>query len=336
MIEPITYIEGNMLRFKDNKFIPFSLLETDLKNNGLLERTNLQKAIIDGWQAFTKEIKIPDLQFIGQEVIPDDRIKDRIDILAFDPNDNIPVIIELKRDRNKFQLLQGISYAAMTSSWNSEKFIQEAKNQKSVDFHDIENTLSDLDLEGNIRIILISEKFDPEVIITANWLYEHFGMDVLAISINVFKVKEELYFIFEQKYPLPELHESYDLRGGQRKKESDKSEKTWEEIATTFKYKWGEELLQRCRKEKEGNPDHKRILNFRSNFGGFKWITLHFQINFVNVYMKGKPEDVEKLFQSTFQEKIELNSWRDGYSFHITTQSQYEDLCSWLGIKKVA
>ena len=120
-----------MLEFKNDKFI--SLPETDLKTNNLLERTNLQEAIVNSWSDFIKEIKMPNLQLIGQEVIPHDKVKDRIDILAFDPNDNIPVIIELKRDKNKFQLLQGITYAAMVSLWDSEKFIKEAKKQNSSD-----------------------------------------------------------------------------------------------------------------------------------------------------------------------------------------------------------
>ena len=323
-----------MLGFKDNKFI--LLPETDLKTNDLLERINLQQAIISSWQNFTKEIKLPDLQLIGQEVIPDERVKDRIDILAFDPNDNIPVIIELKRDRNKFQLLQGLSYAAMISSWDSEKFISEAKNQNLFDLEDVESTLSDLVLEGNIRIILIAEKFDPEVIVTADWLYNQFNLDISAISINIFKRQEDLYFNFEQRYPLPELHDSYELRGKSRKNKSDKSEKTWEEVAETFSYEWGKELLQRCRAEKEGNPSRKRISTFRSNFDGFNWITINFKINFVNVYMKGKPENVEEFLPEKFKDKIELNQWRDGYAFHITTRTQYEDLCSWLKIKKIA
>ena len=319
-----------MLGFKDKKFI--SLPETNLKANNLQERKDIQEAIVGSWQSFTKEIQMPDLQLIGEEVVLDDRIKNRIDILAFDPNDNIPVVIELKRDGNKLQLLQGVSYAAMISSWGPEKFIEEAKNKNSPDLDEITSSLSDL--EGNVRIIMIAEKFDPEVIIAANWLYEQFNMDIAAISIKTFKVKEGLYFSFEQKYPLAELHESYELRG--TKRTSERTEKTWEDVIPTFKYEWGEQLLQRCRREKEGDPKNKRILKFRSEIDGIRRISLMFRINFVNVYMVGNPDNIEDLIQSKFRESIELSSWRKGYSFHITTQSQYEDLCSWLDIKKVA
>jgi hypothetical protein len=78
----------------------------------------------------------------------------RIDIIAFDPNDNVPVVIEVKRDRDKYQLLQGISYAAMISKWTSDKFLQEAKNQKIENYSDLEDAMNGIKNDSNIRIIL--------------------------------------------------------------------------------------------------------------------------------------------------------------------------------------
>ena len=321
-----------MLKFGDNTFVP--LRETDLRATGLLERQNLQEAIVHSWRAFTKEIKIPDLQFIGKEVIAHYNVNDRIDILAFDPNENIPVIIELKRDRNKFQLLQGVSYAAMISSWSCDKFIEVARIQNSLDLEDIENNLSALELEDSVRIILIAERFDPEIIITADWFHRESKMDILAVSMKICKGDdEELYFAFEQKYPLSELHDSYDLRRRQRQQEPSVNEQTWEDIAARFKYKWGKEFLERCRREKKGDPNNGRIASFRSNVNGFEWITIYFRVNWVGINMKGKPEGAKESIQSKFRENIEVNEWRDGFSFRITTRCQYEDLCSWLEIQ---
>ena len=319
-----------MLKFKDNKFT--SLPETDLKTNKLLERANLQEAIAKSWPIFRKEIGIPDLLFIGQEVVADEKRGSRIDILAFDPNpdENVPVVIELKRGNNKLQLLQAASYAAMISSWDSEKFIQEAKKQNSLDLEEVESILSNLNLDENIKIILISEKFDPEVIVTADWFYRQFGMDISAVSINIFKKEEDLYFSFEQKYPLAELHDSYEHR---RKQRTIKSETNWEKVAETFSYEWMKELLDKCRKEKEGDPGYRRIVSFRSNFHGFKRVSLSFREKSVYVRLVGMPGNVDELIQSNFREKIELRPCKDAYSFNVFTQSQYEDLCSWLEIK---
>lgn len=319
-----------MLRFKDNKFSLLS--ETDLKTNDLLEQNNLQKAIVNSWSDFRKEIQMPELQFIGQEVVPDDRIKNRIDILAFDPEDSVPVVIELKRDKGKFQLLQGISYASMISSWTPERFRSEAKSQKSPDLEEIESALSDdIALEGAVRVVLIAKTFGPEVVITADWLYRQFNMDISAISINLFKTKDELYFKFDQRYPLPELHEAYESR--ETKKNPSKGNKTWENVARKFSYEWGKELLERCRKEKEGDPSRGRIVTFRSNYDGFKRVALGFKINYVTVSPRGKSENAEEFLRSKFRENIEVNSSRGGYSFRVASQSQYEDLCAWLKIK---
>lgn len=112
-----------------------------------MERFNLQEAIVNSWSYFTKEIKIPDLIYVGQEVIPDQRVMGRIDILAFDPNDNVPVVIELKRDKDKLQLLQGISYAAMISEWKSDDFLNEARNQHNKNLGELEDTISGVEIE---------------------------------------------------------------------------------------------------------------------------------------------------------------------------------------------
>ena len=324
-----------MLKFKDNKFSP--LPETDLKTNGLLERANLQEAIVNSWQAFTKEIEMPDLQFVGQEVIPDDRIQDRIDVLAFDPNDSIPVVIELKRSKDKYQLLQSIAYAAMISSWDSERFLNEAKkqNKNNNDLEEVKDSLSTFDADKKIRIVLVAEEFGPETMVAAHWLYENFDLDIIAISINVFKRQDDIYFNFEQKIPLQDLHDTYVLRKKVRNINPDESERNWEEVADTFKYEWGKELLERCQKERKGSPKHKRFGSFRTSWDGFDWISLHFKIKFVNIYICGNPDNAEELLQSKFKDSIEVNSWRDGYSFHVTERSQYEDLCEWLKIKKL-
>ena len=323
-----------MLILKKNKFI--SLPETNLKKSDLLEKEDLQESIIGGWHDFVKEIKIPELQFIGKEVAVHEKFNNRVDILAFDSIANTPVVIELKRSKNKFQLLQAISYAAMISSWDSRRFIQEARNQKSFNLDDIESIPSELDSEKNIKIILIAEKFDPEVIIAANWLHEYFKMDISAISIKIFKMKNELCFNFEQKYPLLELHNSYDSKDSQAKIKTSQKEKTWGEVIEKFKYEWEKELLKRCRSEKEGDPKYNRIAGFRSNDDEGWYITLYFRASHVAIEARGRdvPDNAEELLRQKFEEKVEPNYRKDGsYLIQITTQSQCKDLCTWLKIK---
>lgn len=319
-----------MLKFQNNRFVPMA--ESDLKANGLLERFNLQEAIINSWEEFTKEIKIPELIYIGAEVVPDNRIMGRIDILAFDPNDNIPVIIELKRDRDKYQLLQGISYAAMISNWSAEDFLQEAKNQKHVNYADLVDVIAGIEIDSNIRIILVAEKFDPEVIIATDWLMNNHSLDITAICLNIFKKDEELYFNFEQKYPLPELSEAYELRSKKRVTNNTSKivERSWEDVEASLTYDWGPEFLAKCLKEASGDSNRARFIHLRKSVDGLKGISFFFRKKYLNVYILGKLDEPHELFGKVFSSKYELNEWRNGYSIQLTTKKEYDELCKWL------
>ena len=104
-----------VLKFdKDQKTLS-KLTETNFQRENLLERADLQTAIISSWEAFRNEIGFSSAVLIGQEINPDDSTSDRLDILALDAEDSSLIIFELKRDKNKLQLLQGLSYAAMAS-----------------------------------------------------------------------------------------------------------------------------------------------------------------------------------------------------------------------------
>jgi hypothetical protein len=323
-----------MLSYKNDTFT--SVPETDLKTNDILERLNLQQAIISSWEAFKKEIGRPDLYLIGQEVIPHDSCNDRIDILAYDPNDNVPVIFELKRSKNRLQLLQGITYAAMISTWNAERFVSEARIQNSPDLVDIESLLPDTPIEKSVRIILIAEKFDPEVIIAADWLLDQFELDVTAIGINVFKRQDDLYFQFQQRFPLSELHDTYEVRS-RIKNSSSRSEissPTWEEVKKIVTYPWGSELIDICQSIQAGDPLRRRWIHLRKNYDGFKGISIFIRKTYVNIYILGQPEDAKDLLRSKFVEQIEIGEWANGYSFHVNTASKYQDLINWLKLRQ--
>lgn len=319
-----------MLKYHNNKFV--QLAESDLKTSGLLERFNLQEAIVQSWEAFTKEIKSPELIYIGNEVVPDDRIMGRIDILAFDPNDNIPVVIELKRDRDKYQLLQGISYAAMISNWSADQFLNEVKNQNPDSYSDVEESLSGAEIDKNVKIILVAEKFDPEVIISTDWLMQNYSVDIIAISLDVFKKDDdELYFNFDQKYPLPELSETYELRSKKKVKRSSRVvERSWEDVKSGLTYSWGAEFLDKCLKESNGDSNRARFIRLRKNVDGLKGISFFFRKKYLNVYILGKLENPNKLFDKVFSNKYELNEWQKGYSIHLNSEIEYSELCKWL------
>ena len=162
----------------------------------------------------------------------------------------------------------------MTANWTSDRFIEEAKNQKCANLEEISEAVSGKSIEQNVRIIMIAEKFDPEVIISTDWLLKNYNLDISAVSISLFKGNNELYFSFEQKYPLLELHETYELRSKIRQQSTSIKEKTWDDIKKIIEYPWGQELIDRSLKVMPGDPSRSRFLGIRKNIGAVSYTHL--------------------------------------------------------------
>ncbi len=322
-----------MMRFDRKRRKLERLPSSDLKENEILERSDLQQAIVNSWDEFRREIKGQDLYLIGQEIAPHDDVGDRIDILAYSAEENLPVIIELKRSRNKLQLLQSITYAAMISTWTSERLLAEARRQQVPDLEDLEDLLKETEVQSTSRIMLIAEQFEPEVMIASDWLYQQYKVDIMACGMHVFKSGDEIYFNLVQKYPLSELSDSYAMRGRTAKK-SQTLDITWDEVAAALEYEWGPEAINVCREFKEGEPSRRRFGLIRTNWDGFNWISINFRRNYVNVYLKGNPENAEELIQGKFGNSVEIGTWRDGYSFLVKSKSQLDDLFKWLKLER--
>ena len=84
----------------------------------------------------------------------------------------------------------------------------------------------------------------------------------------------------------------------------------------------------------DGDPSRRRFGQIFKKFDGMTWISLNMRQNYVNVYIKGKPEEGADFFQEKFQDEIEISDWRDGWSFLVKTERHYEDLLKWLPLKK--
>ncbi|MFH1344333.1 MAG: hypothetical protein ABIL01_24515 [Pseudomonadota bacterium] len=144
------------------KLVPIS--STTLTQSNILERNDLQEAIVSSWDAFCSEMGYEELFLIGSEVVPHDSCRDRIDILGLG-REGTPVVFELKRHRDRLQLLQGISYAAMVARWDAKRFLKELGSRTDDEAEELRSLLSDESYEtGNPEVVLIAESFDPEVI----------------------------------------------------------------------------------------------------------------------------------------------------------------------------
>src|SRR5882672_4414766 len=104
-----------MLRIDGSNKKLIRLEPKTMRESGYWERRDIQNMICHSPGAFCDELG-EYIHIVGAEIQPTEFVQDRIDLLGVDP-DGVAVVIELKRDSDKLQLLQGLSYAAMLSKW---------------------------------------------------------------------------------------------------------------------------------------------------------------------------------------------------------------------------
>jgi len=317
-----------MLEFDEKNKIMTKIVETDLKEQKLMERYHIQEAIVNSWDVFTKEIGLPEIRLIGTEINPHKSVKDRIDILAFDENDSNIIIFELKRDKEKEQLLQSISYAGMINTWTSNDIIESIK-----DNNDLKELFQNEEIDFGIKIVLIAESFEPEVILTSDWLRTIYGLNISAYTIKLHKFNGKILMDIEQKYPLKELSDVYEARR-KRSIESNSNEKnvTWENIKERVEYPYGKNAIDYLLEKYSGDAIRRRFTSVKSK-DGINNIIIHFGIKYINIYsfVKNK-ENGKEVLKTIFGNDFEINEWEKGLSFNIYKEDDYKKFIEWLEI----
>lgn len=321
-----------MLKYDVEKKALVQLPTTEMKGEELKERYDLQEAIVKSWDVFKNEIGLPTAYFIGDEIKPHESIQDSIDILAYDPDDSSLIVIELKRDKNKLHLLQALTYAAMVSKWDQERLISEIKTHDCESTDELIDIIKSNPLNPTIKIILISEFYDPEVIITSDWLSNNYDLDITAFSVRLHHIEDQLILLTEQRFPLKELDEVYDDRGKGRKPPKH-DDIDWDDIIPKLQYPFAKKGIELCKKIKSGEPSRRRFGSIRRDWDGLDWISINFREKYINVYIGGSIENMAELLQSKFSETIEISTWAGGVSFRVDTEKKFSDMVTWLKLE---
>ncbi len=204
------------------------LAKLSLNEGEINERSGLQELIFQNPEAFFRDECDEEFFIIDQEVEPSHLVRDRIDLLAIDSDGKL-VTIELKRGSDKLQLLQALSYTAMISdlTWDKIKGRVEVSRTQA-----LEKFLADNDLDENSssdefqlsksqRIVLIAESYDFEVLRTAQWLTEKYGLNITCYELALARDESSKtdYLSAVQLFPPKQLAEQARLRGAIQSRE---------------------------------------------------------------------------------------------------------------------
>ncbi len=148
----------------------------------------------------------------------------------------------------------------------------------------------------------------------------------------LYKLEDRLLLDIKQHYPLREISEMYEERVKKGARGSAEIEVSWDDVLPKLKFTFAKKALELCRSEKEGDPSRRRFTHFRSNMDGFNWIIVGFRTRHLNLYIKGKPVDADKLFQTKLGENVEFSEWAQGYSVNIKTEDEFKKMVQWLNM----
>jgi len=187
---------------------PAQVKETKLKDEKLLEEN------LEDWITEQPQILGEPLLIFGRQVqIPD--TKDRLDLLAVDPQGMI-VVIELKRGHLKDPVdIQSLRYASYLAKWRFEDFENVARNffEKNNDaefnFNEMfESFCSESGVDGipdlnqDQRIIIAGAAVRDKLGSVALWLRDH-NIDIKLIEVTPYKEGDTLFIQPSTIIPIP-------------------------------------------------------------------------------------------------------------------------------------
>ena len=230
--------------------------DTSYSAEGVFERRHLQNLLK---QTLFKAEHSPlgeGLKLICDEFSDWEDSRRRIDLLCIDKKARI-VVIELKRTEDGGHMeLQAIRYAAMISSVTLEQAITaharflggddflERARKELLDFLEVEST-DEVELTGEVRIILAASDFSAELVTSVLWLNKQ-GLDITCVRLKPYKLDGRILIDATQIMPLPEA-ESYEVKIREKEHEERKVKSARQEIFRRF---WSQ-LIERSRLKTE-------------------------------------------------------------------------------------
>jgi hypothetical protein len=187
---------------------PVKVPETIMKEEQLLEEH------LENWVITDSSLLGEPLLVIGRQVVIPE-IKDRLDVLALDPQGNA-VVVELKRGKLKDPVdMQALRYASYISKWRFEDFENQARaylntaDDPDFNFNELyEQFCTDAgideipDLNSDQRVIIVGSEVKDKLGSVALWLHDH-NIDIKVIEVEVYREGENILIRPNIIIPLP-------------------------------------------------------------------------------------------------------------------------------------
>ncbi len=197
----------------------------------LYERADLQRLLRDDIGVLNDNLLV-----IAEEYAQWADARRRVDLLAVDREAHL-VVIELKRTEDGGHMdLQAVRYAAMVSAMRFDDVVDtyasHAAKQRPgedvdargelLDWFGVEEGGEETVISSDVRIILVSADFGPEITTTVLWLNRFEGMDIRCVRLVPYRLDERVLLDVQQLIPLPEAAD-YQVRLRQKQKQQERS-----------------------------------------------------------------------------------------------------------------
>jgi alkylated DNA nucleotide flippase Atl1 len=184
-----------------------------LVNVGLWERRDLQEWVVAHPEVLGDDVLIVTTEFDRWNTEAGLVAHERLDILGLDSSGQL-VVVELKRDTDKFIHIQALTYAALVAGFDAKTLADAhaAFLSKSGPPTSAEQALDLLrnHVEGELdpavlavpRIILLAGEHLPQVVTTVVWLTKQ-GLSIELREVHAFDIGSATVVAFEVVYPVP-------------------------------------------------------------------------------------------------------------------------------------
>lgn len=215
-----------------------ALPSTSFVTEKFKERRDLQQLLLSDISVLGD-----DLMVVGEEFGDWEDSKRRIDLLCIDKQANL-VVVEIKRTEDGGHMeLQAIRYAAMVANMTLDRTInaysrllggEDARDRARDEILEFlgADTEEEIELSGEVRIILVSGDFSSEITTAVIWLNKR-DLDITCVRLQPYRLGDALLIDVAQIIPLPEAAD-YEVKAREQLHEVRKVKTVRQEIFRKF------------------------------------------------------------------------------------------------------